>query len=136
MTLGGVPDGRAGGPLPSAGPRTGPTYRPFPENHCRLGNPGTPATSWAEPVGCAVHDPLEGGLNLLDTVALLVDVKGWSMGGQDVGLSRGQVGTVIEARDAEVVIVEFAGTNGVTYALASVASASLLRLHHDPPVAS
>lgn len=72
-------------------------------------------------------------MNLLDTVALLEDVTGWSMDDQEVRLSRGQVGTVIEARDQDVVIVEFAGMDGVAYALASIASTYLLRLHHDKP---
>ena len=75
-------------------------------------------------------------MNLLDTVALVVDVKGWSMDEQEVCLLRGQVGTVIEAKDAEVVIVEFAGIDGVAYALASIACQNLLRLHHDKPVLS
>lgn len=52
---------------------------------------------------------------------------------QEVSLSRGQVGTVIEARDQDVVIVEFGGMDGVAYALASIASTHLLRLHHDKP---
>lgn len=73
-------------------------------------------------------------MNLLDNVALLVDVKGWSMTGHEVGLLRGQVGTVIEARDADVVLVEFAGLDGVAYALATIACQNLLRLHHDKPV--
>lgn len=73
-------------------------------------------------------------MNLLDTVALLIDVKGRSMDDRELDLLRGQVGTVIEATDAEVVIVEFAGTDGAAYALASVANEHLLRLHHDKPV--
>jgi post-segregation antitoxin (ccd killing protein) len=73
------------------------------------------------------------GLNLLDTVALLVDVKGWSLAGQEVDLFRGQVGTVIEAIDADVVLVEFAGVDGVAYALATIACQKLIRLHHDWP---
>jgi len=72
-------------------------------------------------------------LSLLDSVSLLDDVTGWSMNDQEVRLSRGQVGTVIEARDQDVVIVEFAGMDGVAYALASIASTHLLRLHHDKP---
>lgn len=75
-------------------------------------------------------------MNLLDTVALLDDAEGWSMGDQNVRLSRGQVGTVIEAKDQDVVIVEFAGVDGVAYALASIACSSLLRLHHGKPVES
>ena len=75
-------------------------------------------------------------MNLLDTVALLVDVKGRSMDDQEVCLLPGQVGTVIEAGDTDVVMVEFAGIDGVAYALASIACQNLLRLHHDKPVVS
>lgn len=75
-------------------------------------------------------------MKLLDTVALQVDVEGWSMEKQEVALLRGQVGTVIEARDEDVVIVEFAGVDGVAYALASIACRNLLRLHHDKPAVS
>lgn len=74
-------------------------------------------------------------MNLLDTVALLIDVKGRSMDNLELALLRGQVGTVIEVSDAEI-IVEFAGIDGVGYALASVAGTNLLRLHHDKPVIS
>jgi len=72
-------------------------------------------------------------MKLLDTVALLVEVNGASMDDKDLRLSRGQVGTVVENGDADCVIVEFAGEDGMTYALASVARSNLLRLHHDRP---
>lgn len=72
-------------------------------------------------------------MELLDTVALPVDVHGFSTDDQKARLLRGQVGRVVEARDAEVVIVEFAGVDGVPYALASVACANLLRLRYDKP---
>ena len=75
-------------------------------------------------------------MNLLDTVALLVEVKGRSMDGQEICLLRGQVGTVIETGDAEVVFVEFAGIDGVGYALASIACSNLLRLHHEKQIVS
>jgi hypothetical protein len=91
---------------------------------------------WVEMYSYAASHYLESGLNLMDTVALLIDVKGWSMDDQALGLLRGQVGTVIETSDAEVVIVEFAGIDGVAYALASVACTNLLRLRHDKPVVS
>lgn len=71
------------------------------------------------------------GLILLDTVALLVDVNGLSISGQQIGLFRGQVGTVLEAGDAGVVLVEFAGVDGVAYAVATIARQNLLRLHHE-----
>lgn len=34
---------------------------------------------WVEVYSCAARHCLESGLNLLDTVALLINVKGWSM---------------------------------------------------------
>jgi hypothetical protein len=91
-----------------------------------LSRPGKPTDTrinpWVEMYSYAEDHCLENGMNLLDTVALLIDVKGWSMDDRELDLLRGQIETVIEATDAEVVIVEFAGTDGVAYALASVAS--------------
>ena len=72
-------------------------------------------------------------LNLLDPVALLANVWGVDLLDSEVQLVRGQVGTVIEARDTEVVVVEFAGLDGVAYALASVRCTRLLRLRHERP---
>ena len=72
-------------------------------------------------------------LKLLDVVALLVDVQGWNLDNQAVQVTRGHVGTVVEveANDSEVVIVEFADTNGQAYVLASVACKNLLALRYQ-----
>ena len=48
------------------------------------------------------------------------------------GLVRGQVGTVVEALSPSMVEVEFSDDNGVTYALLSLRSDELIRLHHSP----
>lgn len=62
---------------------------------------------------------------LLTVVALLV-----SRG----RLPRGQVGTVVEILDAEQVLIEFAGSDGIAFAIESVPTAKLLELHHGPVV--
>ena len=71
-------------------------------------------------------------MNFGDTVALLVNAEGYSMSDQDICLTRGLVGTVIEAMNSDVVIVEFAGIDGVAYAIGSIACGNLLPLHHAP----
>ena len=50
----------------------------------------------------------------------------------EVGLVRGQVGTVVEALAPEVFEVEFSDDNGRTYASIALNSKDLLRLHHEP----
>jgi hypothetical protein len=58
-------------------------------------------------------------------VALLKDLP-------EHGLVRGQVGTVVETLTPSMVEVEFSDDNGVTYALLSLRSDELIRLHHNP----
>ena len=65
---------------------------------------------------------------LLDVVALLRDLPG-------DGLSRGQVGTVIDECDAASVLVEFADADGRTYATPTVARKDLLVLNYEPVAA-
>ncbi|AXS80153.1 DUF4926 domain-containing protein [Dechloromonas sp. HYN0024] len=60
---------------------------------------------------------------LLAVIALLADHG---------RLPRGQVGTVVEVLDAEHVLIEFAGPDGVTFAVQSVPAANLLELRHGP----
>lgn len=68
---------------------------------------------------------------LLDTVALLTDATALSLNSDhQLSLLRGQIGTVVEATDQNMVIVEFADRNGKALALVSVAAHDLLRLHH------
>lgn len=64
-------------------------------------------------------------LGLLSVVALLENVA-------DVGLLRGQVGTVVERLAAGVYEVEFSDEDGRTYASLSLRADQLLPLHHQP----
>ncbi|HVZ54575.1 MAG TPA: DUF4926 domain-containing protein [Pseudolabrys sp.] len=66
--------------------------------------------------------------DLLDVVALLTDRPA-------DGLSRGQVGTVVEALDNDTVLVEFSGDDGHAYAIASCPRNALLVLHYEPETA-
>ena len=64
-------------------------------------------------------------IGLLTVVALLQDMP-------EVGLVRGQVGTVIEHLAPGVFEVEFCDDSGRTYAMASLKAEQLIRLHHEP----
>ncbi len=64
------------------------------------------------------------GLN----VALLVETTGVTPDDVDIVLPRGQVGIVVETKDPEVWVVEFA-EGGVVHAIASVQKTNLLVLH-------
>ncbi|MBV8883902.1 MAG: DUF4926 domain-containing protein [Chroococcidiopsidaceae cyanobacterium CP_BM_RX_35] len=62
---------------------------------------------------------------LYDVVALLLDQP-------EVGLYRGQVGTVVEEYEPGVFEVEFSDPNGRAYALETLHAEQLLVLHHQP----
>jgi hypothetical protein len=62
---------------------------------------------------------------LLDVVALTADIP-------ELGLSVGQVGTVVELLSEQVFEVEFSDDNGVAYAMAAIPQANLLALHYAP----
>ncbi len=64
-------------------------------------------------------------LHLLDAVALLEDLP-------QQGLSRGQVGTVVEALAPEVFEIEFSDNDGRTYASLALRADQLLVLYHQP----
>jgi len=64
-------------------------------------------------------------LQLLDVVALTVDIP-------EIGLVRGQVGTVVETLGLDVFEVEFSDEAGRTYALLPLAAEQLLGLHYEP----
>ena len=64
-------------------------------------------------------------MKLLDTVALLNDLP-------TVGLSKGQVGTIVEVYEPDVFEVEFCDPQGRSYALKTLAANELLLLHHRP----
>jgi hypothetical protein len=66
--------------------------------------------------------------DLLDVVALLSDRPA-------DGLTRGQVGTVVDALDNDTVLVEFSRDDGRAYSIASCPRNALLVLHYEPEVA-
>jgi hypothetical protein len=73
--------------------------------------------------------PAPAAINVLDVVALLVDMP-------EHGLVRGQVGTVVDRLGEGVFDVEFSDDEGRTYAELSIREASLLVLHHRPVAAA
>lgn len=64
-------------------------------------------------------------IKLYDMVALLEDLPA-------EGLKRGQVGTIVEEWEAGVYEVEFADTNGVTYAMVALLADQLMTLYWHP----
>jgi hypothetical protein len=64
-------------------------------------------------------------MKLLDVVALLQDLP-------ELGLIRGQVGTIVEMYEPDVFEVEFSDSNGHTYALETLPASVLMLLHHQP----
>lgn len=66
--------------------------------------------------------------SLLNAVALLADHPA-------DGLSRGQVGTVVEALQDGAVLVEFSDDEGRPYAIVPCAHPDLLILHYQPQAA-
>lgn len=73
--------------------------------------------------------PAPAAINVLDVVALLVDMP-------EHGLVRGQVGTVVERLDEGVFEVEFSDDEGRTYAELALNECDLLVLHHRPVIAA
>ncbi|HRQ41755.1 MAG TPA: DUF4926 domain-containing protein [Chloroflexota bacterium] len=66
---------------------------------------------------------------LLDTVALLVDVPAH-------GLRRGEVGTLVEYLAPDVWLVEFSDNSGEEYALAELHTSQLMKLYYEPGLSS
>jgi hypothetical protein len=64
-------------------------------------------------------------MHMYDVVALLEDLP-------EEGLKRGQVGTIIEEWEPGVYEVEFADTNGITYAQAALRADQLMTLYWHP----
>ncbi len=64
-------------------------------------------------------------IQLLDVVALTEDVP-------QRGLSRGQVGTVVESLAPGVFEVEFSDNDGRTYAMLALRGEQLMVLHYRP----
>lgn len=67
-------------------------------------------------------------MKLLDVVALTEDMP-------EQGLTKGQVGTIVEQLAGDVYEVEFSGLDGKTYATAAVPVSRLIRLIHEPAAA-
>lgn len=67
-------------------------------------------------------------MKLLDVVALTEDLP-------ERGLTKGQVGTIVEQLAPEVFEIEFSGLDGKTYATAAVSTKRLIRLLHEPAAA-
>lgn len=64
-------------------------------------------------------------MTIYDMVALTVDRPA-------EGLQRGQVGTIVEIWEPGVYEVEFADTNGITYAMVAVREEDLMVLYWHP----
>ncbi|MDR3053785.1 MAG: DUF4926 domain-containing protein [Zoogloeaceae bacterium] len=63
-------------------------------------------------------------MKLLDTVAMLEDIP-------KEGLVRGQVGVVVEELAQDVVLVEFSGLDGATYAITPVTTDKVMSLKYE-----
>ena len=63
-------------------------------------------------------------MKLLDVVALVDDLP-------DLGLYRGQVGTIVEEYEPEVFEVEFSNIDGRAYAIETLSASQLMLLHHQ-----
>ncbi len=64
-------------------------------------------------------------MKLLDVVALLEDLP-------EIGLCRGQVGTIVEEYEPGVFEVEFIDTLGTSYAMETLKENQLMILHYQP----
>jgi len=68
---------------------------------------------------------MEDGINVLDVVALTVDLP-------ERDLHRGQVGTIVEFLAPGVFEVEFSDNEGHAYASLALEAGQLLVLHYEP----
>jgi hypothetical protein len=64
-------------------------------------------------------------MKLLDIVALLQDLP-------ELGLYRGNVGTIVEEYEPGVYEVEFSETSGKAYAIETLQANQLMPLYHHP----
>ncbi|MGB3240461.1 MAG: DUF4926 domain-containing protein [Geitlerinemataceae cyanobacterium] len=64
-------------------------------------------------------------LKLLDSVALIENLP-------ELGLYRGQVGTIVEVYEPGVFEVEFSDRQGRTYALETLSDRQVMMLHYRP----
>lgn len=65
----------------------------------------------------------------LNVVATVEDVP-------QAHLAKGQVGTVVDELDGDVVLVEFADLAGVAYAIEAIPVSKLMELRHTPAMAA
>jgi hypothetical protein len=63
-------------------------------------------------------------MKLLDVVALLEDLP-------ELGLYRGQVGTIVEEYEPSIFEVEFSDKTGRAYAVETLTESQLMLLHHN-----
>lgn len=63
-------------------------------------------------------------MKLLDVVALVDDLP-------ELGLYRGQVGTIVEEYEPKVFEVEFSNVDGRAYAIETLLANQLMLLHHQ-----
>ena len=68
-------------------------------------------------------------MKLLDVVATLQDFP-------ERKVVKGQVGTIVEELDDDNVLVEFADTDGVAYAISPIPVDMLMELKHKPSIAA
>ncbi|MFA6310398.1 MAG: DUF4926 domain-containing protein [Sterolibacterium sp.] len=68
-------------------------------------------------------------MKLLDIVATVEDLP-------EAHLAKGQVGTIVEELDKDVVLVEFATLGGVAYAVERIPVRKLIELRHAPSLAT
>lgn len=64
-------------------------------------------------------------MKLLDVVALTEDIT-------ELGLYRGNVGTIVEEYEPNVFEVEFSDTTGKAYAIETLKASQLMTLYHYP----
>jgi len=67
---------------------------------------------------------MEEEIELLDVVVLTKPMP-------DLGLRKGALGTVVEVLDKDIFLVEFADTNGITYAMPALAAAELMKVYYQ-----
>ena len=68
-------------------------------------------------------------MKLLDVVATLEDIPA-------AHLAKGQVGTIVDELNDDVVLVEFADLSGVAYAVEPIPVGKLMELRHTPAMAA
>lgn len=64
-------------------------------------------------------------MKLLDVVALIENIP-------ELNLYRGNVGTIVEEYELNVVEVEFSDTTGKAYAIETLNTSQLMTLYHHP----